>query len=101
MLPFVIELRRSTVPIDLERVHAREQMAKDRLDLDPRDVGAHAEVFAEPEREVGVRATVDLERERIVEHLLVAVRRSEVERDLLAGADRRARATRSPRWRRG
>ena len=90
MLPLMIELRRSTVPDDLERLQPREQVAEDRLELDPRDVRAHAEVLTEAEREVRVRAAIDAERERIVEHLLVAVRRREVERDLLAGADRRA-----------
>ena len=90
MLPLTIELRRSTGPDDLERLQAREQVAEDRLELDPRDVRAHAEVLAEAEREVRVRAAIDPERERIVEHLLVAVRRREVERDLLAGADRHA-----------
>ena len=77
-------------PRHLERLQAREQVAEDRLELDPRDVRAHAEVLAEAEREVRVRTAIDAERERIVEHLLVAVRRREVERDLLAGADRRA-----------
>src|SRR5438045_8955224 len=57
----------------LERVQARQQVPEDRLELDPRDVCAHAEVLAEAEREVGVRATIHAERERIVEDLLVAV----------------------------
>ena len=36
------------------------------------EVGAHAEVLAEPEREVGVGAAVDAEDEGIVEHLVRA-----------------------------
>ena len=79
---------------------AREQVAEDRLELDAREVRAHAEVLTEAEREVRVRAAVDAERERIVEHVLVAVRRREVERELVAGADRARRAPRSPRSRR-
>ena len=88
-------------PRHLERLQAREQVAEDRLELDARDVRAHAEVLAEPEREVRVRAPVDAERERVVEHLLVAVRRREVQRELLAGRDRRRRGPRSPRSRCG
>ena len=99
MLPLTIELRRSTGPDHLERLQTREQVAEDRLELDARDVRAHAEVLAEAEREVRVRAAIDPERERIVEHLLVAVRRREVQRELVAGADRRRRAPRSPRSR--
>ena len=75
-------------------------MPQDHLDLDAREVRADAEVLAEPEREVRVRAAVDAERERVVEHVLVAVRRREVQRELVAGADRLRRAPRSPRSRR-
>ena len=49
---------------------------------------AHAEVLAEPEREMRVRAAIDTERERVVEHVLVAVRRREVEGHLLPRPDR-------------
>ena len=90
MLPLTSELRRSTGPGHLERLQPREQVPEDRLELDPRDVRAHAEVLAEAEREVRVRVAVDPERERIVEHLFVAVRRREEQRDLLARADRLA-----------
>ena len=62
-------------------------MAEDHLDLDARQVRADAEVLTEAEREVRVRAAIDAERERVVEHVLVAVRRREVQRHLLAGAD--------------
>ena len=101
MLPLTAELRRSTGPATSNDVQAREQVPEDRLELDAGEVRAHAEVLAEPEREVRVRAAVDAERERIVEHLLVAVRRREVQRELIAGADRARRAPRSPRSRRG
>ena len=99
MLPLTIELRRSTGPDHLERLQTREQVAEDRLELDAGDVRAHAEVLAEAEREVRVRTPIDAEGERIFEHLLVAVGRREVQRDLLAGADRARRALRSPRSR--
>ena len=95
MLPLTIELRRSTGPATSNESRRVEQVPEDRLELDPRDVRAHAEVLAEPEREVGVRAAIDAERERIVEDLLVAVRRREVQRDLLSGADRRPRTSQS------
>ncbi len=90
MLPLTIELRRSTVAGDLERLQPREQVTEDRLELDARDVCAHAEVLAEAEREMRVRAAIDAERERVVEHLLVAVRRREVQRHLLPRPDRHA-----------
>ena len=76
----------------LEPLQAREQVPEDRLELDAREVRAHAEVLAEAEREVRVRAAIDAERERIVEHVLVAVRRREVQRELVAG-----RGSSSPR----
>ena len=90
MLPLTIELRRSTGPDTSNDSRRVEQVAEDRLELDAREVCAHAEVLAEAEREVRVRAAIDAERERIVEHLLVAVRRREVQRQLLARADRLA-----------
>src|SRR5439155_6716543 len=64
-----------------------EQVAEDRLELDPSDVRSHAEVLAEAEREMWVWAAIDAERERILEYLLVTVRRREVQGDPLAGAD--------------
>ena len=100
MLPLTADFSRSTGPASSNDVEAREQVAEDRLDLDAREVRAEAEVLTEPEREVRVRAAVDAERERVVEHVLVAVRRREVQRELVAGADRHAARPRSPRWRR-
>jgi hypothetical protein len=44
-------------------------------------------VLGHAERKVAVWAAIDAERERVVEDLLVAVRRCEVQRDLLARAD--------------
>ena len=75
-------------------------MAEDRLDLDAREVRAEAEVLAEAEREVRVRAPIDAERERVVEHVLVAVRRREVQRELVAGRGSARRGPRSLRSRR-
>src|SRR5260370_30288568 len=54
----------------LERLQACQQMAEDRLELDPGDVRTHAEVLTEAEREMRIRASVDPEIERVVEHLL-------------------------------
>src|SRR5262249_18719200 len=71
----------------LERLQAREQVAEDGLELNPRDVGAHAEVLADAECEVRVRSAVDAERERVHEDRLVAIRRRPEQRQLLAGAD--------------
>ena len=86
MLPLTADFKPLDRPRQLERLEACEQMPEDRLDLDAREVRAHADVLAETEREVRVRAAIDAERERIVEHVFVAVRRREVERELVAGA---------------
>src|SRR5262249_40519069 len=64
-------------------------MVEDHLDLHARQVRAYTEVLAEPEREVRVRATVDAEGEGVVEDVFVTVRRREVQRELVAGADLR------------
>src|SRR5262245_47198263 len=64
-------------------------MAENHLDLHAREVRAHTEMLAEPEREVWVRSAVDAEAEGVVEHVFVAVRRREVQRELVAGADLR------------
>src|SRR4029077_6677661 len=71
----------------LERVEAHEQMPEDRLDLRAPEMCAQAEVLTEPEGQVWIRAAIDTERERVVEDVLVAVRRPEEERELVAGAD--------------
>src|SRR5262245_10784336 len=62
-------------------------MAQDHLDLDARQVRTHTEVLAEAERKVRVRPALHAEPERLVEDFLVAVRRREVERELVAGPD--------------
>src|SRR4029077_20983440 len=84
------DYRRQALPGSrhLERLQARQQVPEDRLELDPRDVCAHAEVLAEPEREMGIRATIHSERERVVEDFLVAVGGREVQRQLVPGVDR-------------
>src|SRR5262245_25719698 len=74
-------------PRELEPFQAREQATEDRFDLDARDLRAHAEVLAESEREMGVRAAIDTKRERVLEHVLVAIRGREVERQLIARPD--------------
>src|SRR5215475_5576735 len=70
-------------PRRFERLQTRQQVAENRLQLDPGDVSAHAEVLADAEREMGIRAAIDAERERIPEHLLVAVRRCPEQGDLI------------------
>src|SRR5438128_1910467 len=72
----------------LEPVQPSEQMTEDRLELDAREVRAHAEVLTEAEGEVRIRVPVDAERERVVEDVLVAIRRTEVQRELITRPDR-------------
>ncbi len=90
MLPLTADFKRSIGPASSNDSRRCEQVAEDRLDLDAREVRAQADVLAEAEREVRVRAAVDAERERIVEDVFVAVRRREVQRELVAGRDRDA-----------
>src|SRR5262245_17498488 len=71
----------------VERLEVVDQQRVDNLELDAREQCPHAEVLPEPERDVRVRAAVDAERARLLEHLFVPVRRCEVERDLVAGPD--------------
>src|SRR5262245_57726450 len=70
-----------------EPLEPRKEVAEDNLDLDASDVSAHAEVLADAEREMRIRSALDTERERIVEDLLVAVRRCPEQRHLLARPD--------------
>ncbi len=101
MLPLTAELSRSTDP-DSSNASRRASRCRKTVSIsDAGEVRAQAEVLTEAERQVRVRAPVDAERERIVEHVFVAVRRREVQRELVAGADRERRAPRSPRSRRG
>src|SRR4051794_22442667 len=74
----------------LELLEAGEQEPVDRLQLHPGQLRAEAEMLAETERQMRVRVAVDAEGERVLEHVLVAVGRGEVERDLVAGRDRHA-----------
>src|SRR3954454_25284659 len=71
----------------LERLDPLEQMAVHDLDLDAGEVGAHAEVLAEPEGQMRVRTAVDTKGGGILEHVLVSVRRGEVDRNLLPRRD--------------
>src|SRR3954451_7607927 len=64
----------------LERLEAREEMVEHRGHLHAGQVRAHAEVGAGAECEVGVGIAVDAERERVVEHVVVAVGRREEQR---------------------
>src|SRR4051812_38770966 len=74
-------------PVELEALDATEQMCEHELDLDAREVRADAEVLTETERDVRIRRSIDSERERVVEHGLVTVRRRVVERDAVTGPD--------------
>ena len=62
-------------------------MAKNRFELNAGEVRAHAEMLAEAEREMRVRAAIHAEGERVVEDLLVAVRRREIDRHPIPSAD--------------
>ena len=71
----------------LDLVDARQQVPIGDLHLPAREVRPQAEVLADAEAEVAIRSAVDPEGPRILEDLLVAVRRGIVERDGLALAD--------------
>ena len=70
--------------------HAGEQLVEHHRDLEARQAGAEAEVGAEAERHVLVGRAGDVEAERIVEHVLVAVGRRVEEHQLVALVDRLA-----------
>ena len=73
---------------DLDVVEAVEELLEHHVDLHAGEVGAEAEVrAAAAERDVLVRRARDVERERVVELLLVAVRRDVPEDDLVAVLD--------------
>ena len=99
MPPLTAEFSRSTGPATSNDSRRASRWRKIVSSSSAGEVRAHAEVLAEAEREVRVRVAVDAERERVVEHVFVAVRRREEQRDLVALADRARRAPRSPRSR--
>src|SRR5215471_16111440 len=72
---------------ELDLLEARQEVTIGHLELEPRHVGAGAEVLADAEGEVTVRVAVDAEAVRVLEDLLVAVRRGVEERDDVAAAD--------------
>ena len=65
-------------------------MVEHRHHLQAGQVRAHAEVGPDPEGEVRVRVAVDPERERVLEHIVVAVPGREEQRQLVALVDRHA-----------
>ncbi len=68
---------------------AAEQLPEDGADLHAGEVGAEAEVPAEPEGEVaGGVLPADVEAERVGEHLVVAVGRRVGEVEQVAGLER-------------
>ncbi len=90
MPPLTAELSRSGGAASSNHSRRAQQVPEERLELDAGEVGTHAEVGAGTECEMVVRLPVHPELERVLEHLLVAVRRREEERDLVAGGDRHA-----------
>jgi hypothetical protein len=48
-----------------------EQRAENHLEFKAREVGAEAEVLADPERKMRIRITFDNEHKRFIENLLV------------------------------
>src|SRR5437867_5854598 len=77
-------------PRELHLVQPRHEALHDLLQLEPGEVRAEAEVDADAEAVVLVRGAVDAERERVVEHVLVAVGRRVEDAARLALADPRA-----------
>ena len=67
-----------------------QQLLEHHADLEARERRAEAEVRPEPERDVVVVLAEHVERVRLVEHGLVAVRRAVHQQDLVARADRLA-----------
>ena len=71
--------------------HARDQLGEDELQLHAGQVGAQAEVrTAAAERDVRVRVARDVEDERVVPHLFVAVGGDVPDDDAVTGLDRPA-----------
>ena len=68
----------------LDLRHPFDEVSEQRLDLEPRELRAYAEVLADPECEVQVRASVETEAEGLVEHVLVAIPRAVEEDELFA-----------------
>ena len=70
---------------ELEVGHAARRLLEHDLDLEPGQVGAEAEVdAAAAEGDVVVRRAADVERVRVVEHVVVAVAGQVVDDDLVA-----------------
>ena len=92
MLPLTIELSRSTGPDTSNDSSRVEQEAEDRLELDPRDCAPMQKCSPKPNARCGFGRRSTRNANGIVEHLLVAVRRREVQRHLLPRADRARRA---------
>ena len=87
MLPLTADSRRSTGP-ESSNQSRRSSRCRKIVSISTRArCAAHAEVLAEAERQMRVRAAIDAKRERVVEYVFVAVGRREVERDLVTGAD--------------
>ena len=81
--------------------HPPQQLLEHHPDLEPRQVRAEAEVRAEPERDVPVVASRDVEHVGIVERPRIAVRRRVQQEQLVAFADLLGRGARGRRWRSG
>jgi hypothetical protein len=74
------------------------QRAENHLEFKAREVGAEAEVLADPERKMRIRITFDSEPERFIENVLVAVGRGGNKYERVALFDF-LRVARSPRSR--
>src|SRR5262245_43081054 len=73
----------------LDTLHPLRQLFEKDVYLHPGELRAETEMgTAAPERDVRVRGALDVEPERIVEHVFVAIRRDVVEGDLVAVFDR-------------
>ena len=56
-------------------IEALCEIAEDDFQLQPREVCAEAEMLADPECEMRIRVTTNVELERLIEDFFVAVRR--------------------------
>src|SRR4051812_21892269 len=72
----------------LDPLDPAHELLEQHVDLHAGELRAEAEVRpTTAERDVGVRVACDVERERVVPHVLVAVARDVPEADLVAGLD--------------
>ena len=78
---------RRSIRHELDRANARRHLLQDDLELEPRDMGARAQMRPEAERDMPVRGPVENEPRGCGKRVLVAVGGSESQCDHLSAAD--------------